>query len=874
GEHTRGRPVPFARSSVCSLIKCPQSSLLEVQQWVSESTETRGGTHAMRDGLGKSPRNGMRSHSMGSILPQAAAPTPGMLRRRSSHTILPRSSRTDTATLQRVLMGLVAAATLTTLMVLPMFFPSDSAIYVHQRPPSLPPLPELPNLSPAAKDAVAIALAMDSLLKKEHGVCPDTYGVFGGPAPSMADLLNLLSSASKRGPPELQRLRAGRYFIAAIAHDDEPLLPFWQRELVKIVLLLGNAARDNLFVSVHDIGSNDRTKVCLLSIADLLQVLGVAHVVTSGDRVVKAPLSASELPALRNRILAPLYATMRVEYDAVLHLSVSHYFCASSVVPLVAAVRGRPPPGGPVVDNDGAFGGRGAVFGNGFGTAGVGGVGFNGSDAHVMAQAGGGGNLFGIGGGTRRILGGGGNVLGADIACSMDYTDAAASGSQPRTLRGQEEKVTFQATDVWVARDLGGCNMVSRETPHWCDPTARRRFVAGAPVPLFSCWDGAVATDADLFQRLGLRFRWPGELECRQNEADLLAKDVWTAGRGSVVMLPGVRTALEWDTFKRLAAVDAAALGASAAGGAGNGDNALAGGGSGNALAGGGGGRAGGGGGETMGLLPADWWDDMPVLLRPPAAITCCPMDDGDGAVRLRECFWDRHWGRAVEINRVAGGTGGGDGAGFDRDGKPLPVGPAAGAGGATSLAALEAQLQGYVVQNKLTPFCTDVAAGAAALAGSIPRRVVHFGGLGAALPRDAQNRLATAAVSFVAAHDGCYDYDLVTDEQLAAQAAALSENLPVVLSETLRNVLQNVSFSPPESSAGWLDAVERPEMRTDVLRLLYLLRHGGVMAPLPASAAGSVTAHLRQGDRLVLGFVNAPDGPRLLYMAAEPGHP
>jgi len=66
-------------------------------------------------------------------------------------------------------------------------------------------------------------------------------------------------------------------------------------------------------------------------------------------------------------------------------------------------------------------------------------------------------------------------------------------------------------------------------------------------VPVYSCWNGIAAFDAEVFRR-GIRFRWVDGIrasadECPTLSEQLVCKDMWSIGLGKVVMDTGVQVA-------------------------------------------------------------------------------------------------------------------------------------------------------------------------------------------------------------------------------------------------------------------------------------------------------------------------------------------
>ncbi|CAM9734910.1 unnamed protein product, partial [Phaeothamnion confervicola] len=71
-------------------------------------------------------------------------------------------------------------------------------------------------------------------------------------------------------------------------------------------------------------------------------------------------------------------------------------------------------------------------------------------------------------------------------------------------------------------------------------------FDRRVPFEVFSCWNGMVAFDADIFQKEGIRFRSAHSYECQLSECELIGRDFRALGRGRLIMVPTARTAYKW----------------------------------------------------------------------------------------------------------------------------------------------------------------------------------------------------------------------------------------------------------------------------------------------------------------------------------------
>ncbi|KAK5025302.1 hypothetical protein LTS07_008153 [Exophiala sideris] len=124
------------------------------------------------------------------------------------------------------------------------------------------------------------------------------------------------------------------------------------------------------------------------------------------------------------------------------------------------------------------------------------------------------------------------SVLEADMTCAMDWIN---------------DGVAFY--DAWIARQLNG--ELFFEVPQsgswefsknlfWNHQESRTRYKDGKAVQVFSCWNGAVALNAQPFMEGKIDFRSAREGECYFGEPTLLAKDLWKLGNGRIAIIPKV----------------------------------------------------------------------------------------------------------------------------------------------------------------------------------------------------------------------------------------------------------------------------------------------------------------------------------------------
>ncbi|KZV67558.1 glycosyltransferase family 69 protein [Peniophora sp. CONT] len=153
-------------------------------------------------------------------------------------------------------------------------------------------------------------------------------------------------------------------------------------------------------------------------------------------------------------------------------------------------------------------------------------------------------------------------VQGANQACTVDYMEAVIYDRW--VLRDIHGKPFYRWQDVsWFYKILPA-PFLSRFTPPLPDdPAAAKRFASNLPVQVFSCWNGAVALDADVFAQEepeGIRFRVAANSEeggkdaageeavasDRSSECFLISVDMWKARRGKVMVVP--KASVSYDT--------------------------------------------------------------------------------------------------------------------------------------------------------------------------------------------------------------------------------------------------------------------------------------------------------------------------------------
>ena len=116
------------------------------------------------------------------------------------------------------------------------------------------------------------------------------------------------------------------------------MLPFWQRELLKTLLVIANRERSNVFVSIYESGSTDATQAWLRELENALQQIGVPSKIHIGgsDRGSYAG-RIEHLAALRNEALRPMLDGAE-SWDEVVYLN-DVFFCAEGVIEMLLSGR-------------------------------------------------------------------------------------------------------------------------------------------------------------------------------------------------------------------------------------------------------------------------------------------------------------------------------------------------------------------------------------------------------------------------------------------------------------------------------------------------------------------------------------------------------
>lgn len=109
----------------------------------------------------------------------------------------------------------------------------------------------------------------------------------------------------KSAPPHWRTPTNHTYYIASLLHNSEPVLPHYQRSLMQLVKELGP---ENVFVSIYENDSTDKTPAILQSFDAKLKRLGVqTHIVTAEQpEDIQKKERIERLSLYRNLAMEPL----------------------------------------------------------------------------------------------------------------------------------------------------------------------------------------------------------------------------------------------------------------------------------------------------------------------------------------------------------------------------------------------------------------------------------------------------------------------------------------------------------------------------------------------------------------------------------------
>jgi len=177
------------------------------------------------------------------------------------------------------------------------------------------------------------------------------------------------------------------------------------------------------------------------------------------------------------------------------------------------------------------------------------------------------------------------NGLGADAVCGMDFV-----------LYREKTYSHCDFYDIWVSHDMRGRNF--RPNGQRAGGEQHNTLWHHSPFQVFSCWNGMVIFNADLFQERLVRFRrnhWQSD-ECAASETELLFRDMWKLGRGKVVVSPFAASAYDIEGFRTCA----------------------------------------------VQRQPSEFQHNAPIEYKPPPRhVSCCPLHEENTNVNFMECYDD-----------------------------------------------------------------------------------------------------------------------------------------------------------------------------------------------------------------------------------------
>ena len=137
--------------------------------------------------------------------------------------------------------------------------------------------------------------------------------------------------------------RSDHYFIAANLYNNEPIIEHWLLQLYRLIELIHNhkssIQESNIYVSLYESGSNDRTSNYLDTATDYLTQLGVPHTIVTNGKITKQSIMRkigryhriAYLADLRNAALQPLYHSSSGTFQRVIFMNDIMY-CAEDVI--------------------------------------------------------------------------------------------------------------------------------------------------------------------------------------------------------------------------------------------------------------------------------------------------------------------------------------------------------------------------------------------------------------------------------------------------------------------------------------------------------------------------------------------------------------
>jgi hypothetical protein len=303
--------------------------------------------------------------------------------------------------------------------------------------------------------------------------------------------------------PRMQRVE--QYFIALNLYNSRSngVLEALSDELLRLAYVLGKLGPDgviepdNIFVSIYESGSSDRTAGGLVDLAMTLRAHGIPHSITvHGRRQSDRNDHIGSMTSMRNAALEPLYESIRLyertnglkgsRTDRVIFIN-DVFWCAEDVLQLLA-------------DGDG----------------------FETSEEHAsyVQQTVEFNDKW-----TKKY------ATQVDGAVSLPPLQTRPSGRRPDMVCAIDYEFAKHGNhlvmyDHWVFRDRAGERIVQRRWPFFADEQDRSIFSEARRMDVFSCWGGMVVIDGSLFSDYALRIRARTE-NCAGSECTHVCADIF-----------------------------------------------------------------------------------------------------------------------------------------------------------------------------------------------------------------------------------------------------------------------------------------------------------------------------------------------------------
>ncbi|KXN66179.1 glycosyltransferase family 69 protein [Conidiobolus coronatus NRRL 28638] len=141
------------------------------------------------------------------------------------------------------------------------------------------------------------------------------------------------------------KTQAPKFYLAANLYQNEPTIPYWKDEIVRLSKYLGP---DNMYISIVENFSTDDTKVQLREFDQELEKLGIQHTIELGyneftsKREIHGDDRIISLKNVRNRVMEPLFRLKKQgkEYDYIIFIN-DIFFIAEDIIELINSNQGN-----------------------------------------------------------------------------------------------------------------------------------------------------------------------------------------------------------------------------------------------------------------------------------------------------------------------------------------------------------------------------------------------------------------------------------------------------------------------------------------------------------------------------------------------------